>query len=560
MLHKYCGTSVAFVARSVNELARAAMDEAGPCRSPLCHRDRGFNRGIVIAHGAFIWLVAGTLLLGIVAHVAVPPATWLALTFLLHATRALPAGLGFLCSWAAIYAGLSVGLRGILPLSGPGYFAIVGFYTTTLTLPFTIDRVAAPRIGGIASTLIFPLALAAAEFLRARFAPPATWGSLAYTQYGYLPLMQVAAFVGIWGITFLVAWSASTAEWVWSRGFEWSVVRTPVLTWAGVLAAVVFGGTLRLVLAPTDRPSLRVATLNRPVDLFVPGEMTRIAEGRLSIDEQKRLGDKLARLHDWFLDGSRREARAGARLIAFPEQNLLIFEADEPAFLERARRLAADERVYLAIGMGTVHIGAALPFENKLVLIDPKGAIIASYLKTHAVVGWEASIMRPGDGHLPVVATADGRMAGAICFDADFPELIRQAGQGLADLLIVPANEWKATKEVHPQMAAFRAIENGVSLVRPAASGISSAFDPWGRVLGVADYFAPGDRTLTVQVPVGGIRTLYARTGDLFAWLCVAGLVAALGFAAIHRGTADGSNHSNTRRSLALSPGPRFTE
>ena len=67
------------------------------------------------------------------------------------------------------------------------------------------------------------------------FRRAATWGSIAYTQYGYLPLMQVAAFVGIWGITFLIAWFASTFEWAWSRGFEWSVVRTPVLTCAGVL-------------------------------------------------------------------------------------------------------------------------------------------------------------------------------------------------------------------------------------------------------------------------------------------------------------------------------------
>jgi apolipoprotein N-acyltransferase len=36
---------------------------------------------------------------------------------------------------------------------------------------------------------------------------------------------------------------------------------------------------------------------------------------------------------------------------------------------------------------------------------------------------------------------------------------------------------------------------------------------------------------LTVQVPVGGVRTLYARTGDLFAWLCVAGLVFTVGSA-----------------------------
>jgi apolipoprotein N-acyltransferase len=134
---------------------------------------------------------------------------------------------------------------------------------------------------------------------------------------------------------------------------------------------------------------------------------------------------------------------------------------------------------------------------------------------------------------VPVIATDTFRIATAICFDADFPEFIRQAGQNSADLLIVPANEWHTIKDVHPQMAAFRAIENGVSLVRPAASGVSSAVDPWGRVLGVADYFAPGDRTLTVQVPLGGVRTLYARTGDLFAWLCVASLVLTLGMAAV---------------------------
>ncbi len=121
----------------------------------------------------------------------------------------------------------------------------------------------------------------------------------------------------------------------------------------------------------------------------------------------------------------------------------------------------------------------------------------------------------------------------------------RQAGQRSADLLIVPANEWKEIKHIHTQMAAFRAIENGVSLVRPAASGISSAFDPWGRLLGVADYFAPGDRTLTAQVPVGGVRTFYARTGDLFAWLCVTGLVVALWIAAVSPGRLSGRVFNN---------------
>ena len=177
----------------------------------------------------------------------------------------------------------------------------------------------------------------------------------------------------------------------------------------------------------------------------------------------------------------------------------------------------------------------ALPKQlgSSLLIIDPSGKIIVSYRKTHPVFGWEAGIMRRGDGHLPLVATSDGRIAAAICYDADFPEFIRQGGRGSADMLIVPANDWAEIRTAHAQMAAFRAIENGVPLVRPASSGISAAFDAWGRVMGLADYFSPGDRTFTVQVPVGSVPTLYARIGDLFAWICVTGLAVALGVAAV---------------------------
>jgi apolipoprotein N-acyltransferase len=52
-------------------------------------------------------------------------------------------------------------------------------------------------------------------------------------------------------------------------------------------------------------------------------------------------------------------------------------------------------------------------------------------------------------------------------------------------------------------------------------------------VLAVTDYFAPGDRTMNAQVPVGRVPTVYAQTGDLFAWLCVVCLVMALGPAVI---------------------------
>jgi apolipoprotein N-acyltransferase len=325
-------------------------------------------------------------------------------------------------------------------------------------------------------------------------------------------------------------------------------VRGPVLTCGIAAGAIVLAGFVRVTLAPSDRASLRAVTLNRPVDLFMPGEITQIAEGSVSASDRERFSGKLSQLHDWFLESSRREARAGARLIVWPETSLLVFAEDEPAFLDRATRLAAAEHVYLAMGMGTIHLGESKPCENKLVLIDPSGQILTSHLKSRAVAGWEAGIMRRGDGRMAVVATPAGRMAGAICFEADFPDVIHQAGAGEADLLIVPVNDWRAIRSIHFQMHAFRAIENGVPLVRGAASGLSGAFDPWGRVLAVSDFFAAGDRTMTAQIPMGRVPTLYAKTGDLFAWLCVAGLVVALAAAVPVRRSL---NLQTTSQSLA---------
>jgi apolipoprotein N-acyltransferase len=432
--------------------------------------------------------------------------------------------------WFTATAILAIVERDSIPLSGAGYVLAVLSASFTVMVPFAIDRAVTDRAiaAGVLSTLVFPVAFVAIEFFRARVMPNATWGSIAYTQYGALSLMQIAAFAGIWGIIFLMTWSASTLDLVWHHGLASMTGRTALLAFGSVFAAAIAAGTVRVGTTPAERETLRVAALNRPADLFIPGEMTRITEGRIAPADRPSIDAKLARLHDWFFEGSRREARAGARLVVWPEQNLLVFHGDEERFLGRARQVAADEHIYLAMGMGTIYPGEPRPFENKLVLIDPTGRTAISYLKSHPVPGWEAGIMRRGDGRLPVAATPAGRMAAAICYDGDFPEFIRQAADGAADLLILPVNDWKPIRIAHFQMHAFRAIETGIPIVRAAASGISGAFDPWGRVLGFTDFFARGDRSLTVQLPVGGVRTLYARIGDAFAWLCIAALAATL--------------------------------
>jgi len=487
-----------------------------------------------MAHLVALALVSvGLTLLAGSMHLPIPAAAWIGLLLILHGSRSLPAPAMPPVVWLAATAILAIAERNSIPASGAGYLVVVSLLSFTLMLPFAIDRVVANRsaAAGVASTLIFPVAFVAMEFVRSRMMPNATWGSIAYTQYGAASVMQIAAFAGIWGIIVLMTWFASTLDLVWQHGVASSFVRPALIAFGTVFAAAIVAGTVRIATASTERPTLRVAMLNRPADLFMPGEITRITEGRIAQEDRASIDAKLATLHDWFLDGSRREAHAGARLIAWPEQSLLVFAEDEAPFLARAQQVAADEHIYLAMGMGTIHRGDPRPFENKLVLIDPAGRTAISYLKNHPVPGWEASIMRPGDGHLPVAATPEGRMAAAICYDGSFPEFIRQAADGAADLLILPVNDFKSVRLVHFQMHAFRAIETGIPIVRAASSGISGAFDPWGRALGFTDFFARGDRSLTVQLPVGGVRTLYARIGDALGWLCVVVLAATLAMA-----------------------------
>src|SRR5215467_8746118 len=179
------------------------------------------------------------------------------------------------------------------------------------------------------------------------------------------------------------------------------------------------------------------------------------------------------------------------------------------------------------------------PFvQDAAVVIDPSGTIVATYLKTHLVPVMETSWAAPGDGHLPVVATPYGRLSTAICYDADFPSTIRQAGQANVDILLRPTGDWKAMDPLHAQMVTFRAIENGFSLVDQAKDGLSIAVDYEGNVLATSDYFTTTPQVLVASVPVQGVRTIYATIGDLFAWLSIAGLVALIGVALARRRTA----------------------
>jgi apolipoprotein N-acyltransferase len=186
--------------------------------------------------------------------------------------------------------------------------------------------------------------------------------------------------------------------------------------------------------------------------------------------------------------------------------------------------------------------------KDEAVLIDPSGTVVARYEKSHLVPFGEQNEVVPGDGTVPLVDTPYGRLSTAICFDADFPALMRQAGQGGADLVLLPSHDWQALDPEHTYDATFRAIENGYSLVRESAQGLSMTVDYEGRVLAASDYYTTDNQIMVASVPTHGVRTIYATIGDLFAWLCLLGLVALIGLALIQR--------RKLRSAAAVAPSP----
>jgi apolipoprotein N-acyltransferase len=77
----------------------------------------------------------------------------------------------------------------------------------------------------------------------------------------------------------------------------------------------------------------------------------------------------------------------------------------------------------------------------------------------------------------------------------------------------------------HLQQARVLAIEEGLPLVRTANSGVSAVIDPFGRIIASLPLGSAG--TLDSALPRPITATIYARIGDLWLWLVVAGVFSA---------------------------------
>lgn len=132
---------------------------------------------------------------------------------------------------------------------------------------------------------------------------------------------------------------------------------------------------------------------------------------------------------------------------------------------------------------------------------------------------------RPSPIALPGPA---GAVQPLICYESLYPGFTGRGQDRPAWIANVSNDAWfgrTSGPQQHLNLAAYRAIEEGLPMVRATPTGVSALIDPWGRIDG-QQRLEPGESgVIDARLPAALPPTLYARIGDaLFFALLALGL------------------------------------
>jgi apolipoprotein N-acyltransferase len=362
------------------------------------------------------------------------------------------------------------------------------------------------RGSGFLASLAFPTFWVTCEYLNALASPHSTWGNLAYTQMNCLPVIQIASVTGVWGITFVVfLFASAVAALISGVGQQWQ--RRALAIAVGIIVCAVFVlSEWRLHANPSGRP-VAVTLIAKDVPLSV----------YLGTEEQT------LDLFREYADEIRRVTPAGTQAVVLPEKIGRVSESALAQVDGLFSSAAADTRAVIVVGLVRQTTSGAF---NSSRFYSPDGRLQANYDKHHLIPGVEPEKA----GHAGVILDQpSGRWGLQICKDMDFPALSREYATGGVNLMLVPAWDFNVDGWLHSRMAILRGVENGFVLVRAARNGLLTLSDNRSRIL-AETATAPGRFvSVTAKVNVPRSETFYARVGDWFARLCVAGFVVLLG-------------------------------
>jgi apolipoprotein N-acyltransferase len=361
------------------------------------------------------------------------------------------------------------------------------------------------------------------------------WNGLGVALHKILPLIQIAEFTGVAGLSFLVVFANVIAlATVWRFVLETRVrIRRPhydfTLTMAAIVGLAAFG--MRALQMETSVEPLRVAAIQANVP----------REQKFDRQYQEKIFQQFTHLTEVAL-----ATRPAPQLIVWPESSTPAPALLDPENKRFVMELSASSKTDLLLG--TIDADQEGDY-NAALLISKSGEDIQVYRKLHLVpygeyvpgrntvpfVGAIVGDQVPGDftrGKEPVVfrlTTAGVKVAPLICFEDTLGELTRQFVLRGANLLANVTNDgWflrSAGSQQHLENAIFRCVETRRPMVRAANTGVTCFVNRFGRVTQVlrdskGSQFTEGVLSGTVDVPTNGALTFYSRHGELFAKIC----------------------------------------
>lgn len=395
-------------------------------------------------------------------------------------------------------------------------------YALLYSLPFVLEKLLTGKGEKFYTTLVFPTAVVIVDYLLSLYI--GIWGHPAIAQYNNFNLIQITSLFGVFGISFLVAWCASTLNWVVNNG------KINIRQWKGlaiygsVLVAVLLYGFFRTRNSPIESERVKVAAIVSQTDIhqvFSDWEKELIELSKnYSLDIPTEAYSDVSAIKSQ-IKKTQEALVHGAKIVVWNEISLILKQSQVDTLVLTIKKLCEENQGYVLIAVLEKNSDEfAKPFDNKSILVTPEGEIAWEYRK-HWLHPMEVLIINKGEAPIPYIDTEYGRISNAICSDLDFTRHISQIGEEGIDLLLVPSFDWEKVTPYHSNMAAFAAIQYGVSIVRANGKGIVAFFDHKGKVLDQNNTFTSDSEIFYAEISLNSSTTIYSLIENLFVFLLI---------------------------------------
>jgi apolipoprotein N-acyltransferase len=400
-----------------------------------------------------------------------------------------------------------------VPISVAGLPAFFALY-------YGIAAVVARRMGlsGISGAVIFGLLWFLADYARGHLLTGFPWILLGYAFSGVLPVLQITSVIGIYGLTLLTAIAASLPASLENKSKSARVVFISSLVFFAALGA---WGEFRLQTTALET---------------TPGVRLRIVQP--NVDQAKKW--KSSERERGFNDLIGLSAVKGEKPVTdifWPETASTYYLGEDALHREQiAENIPSSANVITGVIRRDAEPDGTTRFYNSLVVVDGLGRLVAGYDKAHLVPFGEFMPLRkfiplrtlaasgadftPGPGVRSLRVLGLPLFSPLICYEAIFPGNVVDPNDRPDFMVNLTNDGWyghTTGPDQHFAIVRVRAIEEGMSLIRSANTGISGVIDPLGRVLTRLGIGEKGfiDSDLPKPLPL----TVFAKWKEAFVWI-----------------------------------------